>query len=322
MKLNNKGFAISVILYSVSALVVLILLLILAVDSFNVKNALNMSETIKNELIDTTIPTIKINENLPSSITKGDSYEIIKKYTANGVSGGTVICSSDLDGTITNINTNQLKTLGEHYIKCTVTTGTGRVSTASKKIKVTYQPYTATNLITNGSFENGLTGWTSDKVDIVNDAYHGNNSLRFNYSNTEKDYTAMTTQTLSIKSPILNHKYYGSLMFKSSSTFNTVDDRYEWYYDDIHQAVLKFSHKKIKTLKWTRLSTVTEITSNTYLSNNWEIRNFEKGANDYSYSDALILIDLTETFGAGNEPNKEWCDKHINFFDGTKTIYK
>ena len=36
--------------------------------------------------------------------------------------------------------------------------------------------------------------------------------------------------------------------------------------------------------------------------------------------DGLILIDLTETFGAGNEPSQEWCDENINWFDGTTTI--
>ena len=34
-----------------------------------------------------------------------------------------------------------------------------------------------------------------------------------------------------------------------------------------------------------------------------------------------MIIDLTETFGIGNEPSKEWCDKNINWFDGTTTIY-
>lgn len=41
-----------------------------------------------------------------------------------------------------------------------------------------------------------------------------------------------------------------------------------------------------------------------------------------SYIDSVALIDLTTTFGAGNEPDKDWCDRHINYFDGTTTIYK
>ena len=36
--------------------------------------------------------------------------------------------------------------------------------------------------------------------------------------------------------------------------------------------------------------------------------------------DGLVLIDLTESFGSGNEPTKEWCDKNIPFFEGTTYI--
>jgi hypothetical protein len=31
----------------------------------------------------------------------------------------------------------------------------------------------------------------------------------------------------------------------------------------------------------------------------------------------LALIDLTDCFGAGNEPDKEWCDNHIDFYKET-----
>jgi len=33
-----------------------------------------------------------------------------------------------------------------------------------------------------------------------------------------------------------------------------------------------------------------------------------------------VFVDLTETFGAGNEPSKEWCDNNIPFFDGSGTL--
>lgn len=38
------------------------------------------------------------------------------------------------------------------------------------------------------------------------------------------------------------------------------------------------------------------------------------------FSDGLMLIDLTETFGAGNEPTKEWCDQNIPYFTGTISL--
>jgi len=34
------------------------------------------------------------------------------------------------------------------------------------------------------------------------------------------------------------------------------------------------------------------------------------------------MVDLTEAFGAGNEPTQQWCDENIEYFDGSTTIYK
>jgi hypothetical protein len=34
--------------------------------------------------------------------------------------------------------------------------------------------------------------------------------------------------------------------------------------------------------------------------------------------DGLMIIDLTEAFGEGNEPTKAWCDANIPYFSGTK----
>jgi hypothetical protein len=33
--------------------------------------------------------------------------------------------------------------------------------------------------------------------------------------------------------------------------------------------------------------------------------------------DGIMLIDLTEAFGAGNEPSVSWCDANIPYFIGT-----
>ena len=71
-----------------------------------------------------------------------------------------------------------------------------------------------------------------------------------------------------------------------------------------------------------KLSSIQTITDSTYLSNNWNIRNFHVNVNEYSYADGLLLIDLTAAFGAGNEPSKEWCDENIDYFDGSIVVYK
>lgn len=50
MKLNNKGFAVSIILYSISAIIITILLLIIAVEASRVHNVSDMATEIKKEI--------------------------------------------------------------------------------------------------------------------------------------------------------------------------------------------------------------------------------------------------------------------------------
>lgn len=44
------------------------------------------------------------------------------------------------------------------------------------------------------------------------------------------------------------------------------------------------------------------------------------GVNSGVNLSAFILVDLTEAFGDGLEPSKEWCDEHIAWFGSTTTV--
>ena len=50
MKLNNKGFAISVVLYSIVIIILLTLTTILGIYTINVKNKQTQANEVKNEL--------------------------------------------------------------------------------------------------------------------------------------------------------------------------------------------------------------------------------------------------------------------------------
>ena len=54
----------------------------------------------------------------------------------------------------------------------------------------------------------------------------------------------------------------------------------------------------------------------------WHIRNFIRQSNHDVIIDSMVLIDLTNDFGEGNEPTLDWLDKHISYFDDTISIYK
>jgi len=55
-------------------------------------------------------------------------------------------------------------------------------------------------------------------------------------------------------------------------------------------------------------------------NNQLEVRYGGDYAGPVAHFDGYALIDLTETFGPGNEPTQEWCDEHIEWFDGTIKI--
>ena len=176
--------------------------------------------------------------------------------------------------------------------------------------------YTITNMIKNGNFEKDAANWALSGASITSDEkYSGEKSLMLS-PNT----TAMSTQTLSSTAPVLNHKYYGSIMYKTVSGLTAADNRFEWYNTDNSDALMVFANKKDTQGKWERLSGIGQITSTSYLDKLWYVRNFMVNATTNSYVDEVMIVDLTETFGAGNEPTKEWCDGNINYFEGTTII--
>lgn len=65
--------------------------------------------------------------------------------------------------------------------------------------------------------------------------------------------------------------------------------------------------------QWTLVSTV--FNRNGFTNGNYQVR-FDynsPGVNKNLMINGVMLVDLTETFGAGNEPDKAWCDAHIPY---------
>lgn len=71
---------------------------------------------------------------------------------------------------------------------------------------------------------------------------------------------------------------------------------------------------------WKKLSNVTTRTS--FAAGDYPIRlDFNNGGTaGKAWYDGLMLIDLTEAFGAGNEPGNAWCEANIPYFTGTTTV--
>lgn len=167
--------------------------------------------------------------------------------------------------------------------------------------------YTIANLVKNGSFENGLNNWN-----VVGDSgswrytsiYHFGSAAYYRVpSSSGWNYL---TQSIYWKN---KHKYY-----YFAHTICTTNQSFAC---DISN---KGGSIKITSVPTSYKKGSALYTSNFTGNNNISI-NFDK-ITDNVIVDGIGVVDLTEAFGSGNEPDKTWCDANISYFDGTTTVYK
>lgn len=176
------------------------------------------------------------------------------------------------------------------------------------------QKYQIVDLIKNGDFENGITSWTYNGI-LTNDPnkYSGNYSGKFTSNNTTLKNIQQTVKLTK------NHIYYASekIYLSNSSTKDLEFDLYR--VGGTINGYPEYGNIDLKELQaktWNNLSFVFT-SSVTY---NYNIRPVYFSEVNDAYIDDVMLIDLTETFGSGNEPDKDWCDTHI--VQGTTIVYK
>lgn len=173
---------------------------------------------------------------------------------------------------------------------------------------VKYNWKQARNLIADGCYANVSNIFSLNNMNVATD--QGYKTYRsFHFYNANGSGTSMMTQAM--PEPIANHKYYGALRWKTAgSSFSAADDRFEWYNSDASNGTMVFAHKNIVTNgQWVLLSSIQSLSS--VASGSWQLRNFTVNSTDDSWCSRLMIIDLTDTFGKGKEPTKEWCDANI-----------
>ena len=179
------------------------------------------------------------------------------------------------------------------------------------------KPYEIVNLITNGSFEHGRTDWNNWFPNIDDIAVSSEVSKFGRYS--IKNYG--TTKWQTINNPftgVSNHHYYYS-SYAYSKTANCYST-FGYYYDNsFHWPIA--SHQNVLNV-WERKSGI-EIGPNTDYQVYYNVADSTSsdGVARECYADGVVVIDLTESFGSGNEPSKEWCDENIDYFDGSTVVY-
>ena len=167
--------------------------------------------------------------------------------------------------------------------------------------------YTITNMVKNGSFEEGLTNWmetgTEGSWHQVNISMHGSYGYYRIPSASQYNYIRQVISWIS------SHKYYYYGYAISSTT--------QRFTSDVTNKGGMFTVTTGPS-SWTKGSVIytPDFTGDNTISVNFQ------NSTDNIIVDGIGVIDLTLAFGSGNEPNKTWCDQNIGYFDGSITVYK
>ena len=165
-----------------------------------------------------------------------------------------------------------------------------------------------TNIVKNPGFEMGMNDWTpigSGHSITETRSLSGSKSAIRPVSSSGG--TVYYRQELSF---VNGHKYYYSVAVSTDS------DTTQPFVSDVFNAGGGIVGSITKNEGWKRLSSIysSAATENRFISVHYS------PLDEIAYIDNVMMVDLTNAFGSGNEPNKAWCDSNIPFFEGTKTI--
>ena len=167
-----------------------------------------------------------------------------------------------------------------------------------------------TNLVTDPSFTSN-DFWSGGTIDTTHVKY-GTSAIRLTGTSTSPEILAQNSTAISLDS---THIYYA---------------RYEVYHEGasgtagIYWPIAEPNFVEGQSIgsanTWNIVSAVNNRSTFTTGSYQMRLDYNNNNATTSVWYDGLVIIDLTATFGSGNEPTKEWCDANIPFFEGTTYI--
>ena len=207
------------------------------------------------------------------------------------------------------------------------TDGEGGDNTGHKDIVSIFQPKSAFNLIKNGNFIDGLEGWTTDTTyySVSLATLENKKCVELKLTNPTTAGTTVSTYVLQPTTTELTksgHTYYISCLYYG----DTSNPEYSSSGNGMGPA---FSHRNAtgtfqgmgslagqahnieKWQKYNRTTTVSfsdgQIRFSLYAQNANQVLT----AGMKMYFTDFKVYDLTEMFGAGNEPTRKWCDENL-----------
>jgi hypothetical protein len=210
---------------------------------------------------------------------------------------------ASIENTINSMNPNQETR--------TTVTGVDTISlpktAANTGMQVQLFGQSAQNLVVNGDFRNGTTGW-----EVQSGTLSASNGVLTGVSNGGGNLALTRTLT---PIPPANNIYY--IKFSHKVSANTLSRQIRAYWSQTFNLSgvvtpttewSNYSFRGIQSNTTGRLDILFGVTGSPAIGETLSISN-------------VALINLTATFGAGNEPTKDQCDLlFANYFEGTDNV--
>lgn len=185
------------------------------------------------------------------------------------------------------------------------TGGEGGDETGHKDIVSVYTHYKVDNLITNGDFSDGMNGWNVDSktcssfvvdniAQIINKTSSSGSGIYMNLN----------------KNLISGHIHYLSVDAKATS--NIINSESSAVYAVLQNGGKNSYIGEYLTLdgEWHKLSSLYTAKESSG-TDAFHLVMYMASVDSVSFWDNAKVYDLTEMFGAGNEPSQEWCDANL-----------
>lgn len=174
--------------------------------------------------------------------------------------------------------------------------------------------YTLINRLNNPGFEN--TGWVANSSCTVafdpSKKRSGSYSLKVS-STSANESLIVTTDTYKMTT---RHIYYVRVYMYEDTAGDVGSMQCYWPIAEPYMGTSYAESAKAKT--WQMMSwrnTRSNWSTGAYYQFRFDFENMASGK--VAWVDDAMLIDLTECFGSGNEPDKTWCDSNIPYFEKT-----
>ena len=274
-------------------------------------------------------------------------------FDVTGTNGGATIEKMNLPSNTTTLkskisisgSTTQVYTVKVYYNNLSVSQEGDKGKSFSFKIGIDKSGVTnVTNLVTNGSFKNSATGWSTTMTKTPENSVGGwimnaqglvptdegdiyqffsvpsNNQVYLKFDALfDCSYCSTYDVGLWVVDSASNVISKNNLLY-STSTSNDFKTYSTIYSTSVQEQYLNITYHKTTTA----FNGINKSKKNYTFLNNARISddNIIAARPDTKYFifKNILVLDLTETFSAGNEPTQEWCDENISNFEGTTKI--